>query len=184
MQRANWLMLWGRWLALIQCLQPGADFAGRAVGLHQQSADGEETVELARKMSIGHGNAGLSQPLGVFVAFIAQGIGPRGQHIGRRQPREYFRARRRGLPVVDIAAAVEIVVAKPFYYRMRQKDAGFRLAMRGMRHRKIGGRIDQNLSGDPRTTAVARRYRSHSAKIPPNPFPATHHPPPIASAPS
>src|SRR5258708_38039222 len=165
MQRANWLMLWGRWLALIQCLQPGADFAGRSIGLDQQVAHGEETVELARKMSIGRGNAGLSQPLGVFVAFIAQGIGPRGQHIGRRQPREYFRPRRRGLPVVDIAAAVEIVVAKPFYYRMRQKDAGFRLAMRGMRHRKIGGRLDQNLSGDLRTITVACRYRDYRSKI-------------------
>ena len=72
--------------ALIQCLQPGADFAGRDIGLLQQLAHGEEAVELARECPVGHCNAGLSQAHGVFVAFVAQGIGARGQDIGRRQP--------------------------------------------------------------------------------------------------
>src|SRR5882724_5795952 len=71
-------------LGLFQRLEPAGDFAQRDVGLWQQLAHGEEAVELAGKMPVGHAHAGLLQPRGIFVAFIAQGIGARGHDIGRR----------------------------------------------------------------------------------------------------
>ena len=49
--------------ALVQRLQPGADFAGGDIGLRQQLAHGEEAVELAGKVPVGHGHAGFLQPL-------------------------------------------------------------------------------------------------------------------------
>ena len=51
------------------------------------------------KCTIGHGNAGLLQPCGIFVAFVAQRIGAGGEHIGRRQTGECLGARRRSAPV-------------------------------------------------------------------------------------
>ncbi len=48
---------------------------------------------------------------------------------------------------------------------MRQQQAGLRLAVRGMRHRKIGGGIDQHLAGDRGPVAVARRYRDHRGEV-------------------
>src|SRR3984957_17803917 len=70
---------------ILQRLQPDADFTGRDIGLLQQFTHGEEAVELAGEMPVGHGHAGFLQTAGVFVAFVAQGIGARGQHIGRWQ---------------------------------------------------------------------------------------------------
>src|SRR4030081_2324981 len=61
-------------LPLFQRLEPAGDFAQGDVGLRQQLAHGEEAVELAGKMPIGYGHAGLLQPRGIFVAFVAQGI--------------------------------------------------------------------------------------------------------------
>src|ERR1700675_854641 len=48
----------------IQRFQPGADFAGRDIGLIEQLAHGEEAVELARKMAGGHGHAGFFEEIG------------------------------------------------------------------------------------------------------------------------
>jgi hypothetical protein len=79
--------------AEIQRLQPVPDFAGRDIGLLQQSAHGEEAVELAGKAPIRHGHAGFFQAVSVFVAFVAQCISARGQHIGRRQPDQGLGAR-------------------------------------------------------------------------------------------
>src|ERR1700721_2307825 len=110
--------------ALIQRPQPRADLAGGDIGLRQQLAHGEEAVELAAKMPVGHGNAGCLQTLGIFVAFVAQRIGTRGQNVGCRQPGERRRARRRGAPVAAVGRMVQIMSAKPFDHRMRQQDAG------------------------------------------------------------
>src|SRR5262249_32254512 len=85
-------------------LQPGADFAGGDVGLVEQFAHGEEAVELAGEVAIGHGHAGLLQPLGIFVALVAQRIGAGDQHVSGRQAFE-LGPRRRGAPVVDVGAA-------------------------------------------------------------------------------
>ena len=51
----------------------------------KQFAHGEEAVELAGKVLVGDGHAGFLEAVGVFVAFVAQGIGAGGQHVGRRQ---------------------------------------------------------------------------------------------------
>src|SRR6266403_2488765 len=87
---------------LIKRLQPLADFAGRDIGLLQQLAHGEEAVELAGKGPVRYDNAGFLQATCVFVAFVAQGIGARGQHIGRRQSDQCFGARGRGPPIADV----------------------------------------------------------------------------------
>ena len=68
------------------------------------------------------------------------------------------------------------MIAKPFDDGMRQQDAGLGLAVRGMRHRKIGGRIDQHLSGDRGAVAVARRYRDHRGEIAAGAVAADHQP--------
>src|ERR1700754_3870121 len=68
-------------LRLFQRLEPAGDFGQRDVGLRQQLAHGEEAVELAGKMPVGHGHAGLLQPRGIFVAFVAQRIGAGGHDI-------------------------------------------------------------------------------------------------------
>ena len=154
-----------RQCALFQRLQPAGDLGDGDVGLLQQLAHGEEAVELAGKVPVGHGHAGFLQPRGVFGALVAQGIGARGQHIGRRQAGERFGARGRGLPVIDVGGAVEIVVAEPFDHGMRQQNAGLGLAVRGMAHRKIGGGIDQHLAGELRAVAVARGKRHHGGEI-------------------
>src|SRR5258706_9119541 len=60
-------------LALVQRLQPVADFASRDIGLVQQFTHGEEAVELARKSPIRHRHAGFLEAFCVFVAFVAQG---------------------------------------------------------------------------------------------------------------
>src|SRR5215470_15086192 len=59
---------------LVQRLQPGADFAGRDIGLVEQLAHGEEAMELAGKEAVGDANAGLLETLRIFIAFVAQGI--------------------------------------------------------------------------------------------------------------
>src|SRR6185312_13634373 len=69
----------------IQRLQPCRNFGDRDIGLVEQFAHGEEAVELAGEMAIDDGYAGLFQPRGIFIAFVAQGIAARGEHIGRRQ---------------------------------------------------------------------------------------------------
>src|SRR6266581_3659071 len=131
----------------VQRLQPAGDVARREIGLRQQLAHGEEAVELAGKVLVADGHAGVLQPFGVFVAFVAQRIGAGRQQIGRRQSGQRFGAGGRGAPVVDVGIA-EIVVLEPLDHRMRQQNAGLGLAMRGMRHRKIGSRIDQDLAGE------------------------------------
>src|ERR1700692_4832367 len=108
----------GRSYRLIQGSQPCADLAGGDIGLRQQPAHGEEAVELAGKMPVGHGHAGLPEALGIFVAFVAQWIGPRGQDVGRRQPGQRRGARRRGAPVAAVGRAVQIKTGKPFDGRM------------------------------------------------------------------
>ena len=54
----------------------------------------------------------------------------------------------------DVGAA-EVMIAEPANDRVGQQDAGLRFRMRGMLHRKIGGRIDQHLSRD-RRAVIAR----------------------------
>src|ERR1700677_480309 len=98
---------------LLQRPQPCADVAGGDIGPRQQLAHGEEAVELAGKMLVGHGHAGLLETLGIFVAFVAQRIGACGQHIGRRQPGKRRGARRRGTPVVAVGRMVQIMTAEP-----------------------------------------------------------------------
>ena len=83
-------------------------------------------------MPIGHGDAGFLEAAGVFVALIPQGIGARGQHIGRRQADERARARRRSAPVVHVGGAVEVLIVEVSGHRMREQDAGLRLAVRRM----------------------------------------------------
>src|SRR5260370_30353719 len=87
---------------LIKRLQPVADFAGRDIGLLQQFAHGKEAVELAGKAPVRHRHAGFLQAFCVFVAFVAQGIGAGGQHIGRRQSFKALDARGWSPPVVDL----------------------------------------------------------------------------------
>src|SRR4051812_43055371 len=67
-----------------QPLQPRADLAHGNIGLLQQLAHGEEAVELSGVVPGGDADAGLLQACGIFVAFVAQGIGAGGQHISRR----------------------------------------------------------------------------------------------------
>ncbi len=117
------------------------------------------------KVPVRHGNAGFLEAMGVFVALVAQGIGACGQHIGRRQADQRLGKRGRSAPVVNVGGAVEIVIAKPADHRMRQQDAGLRLAVRGVRHREVGGRIDQHLACDRRAVAVARRDRHHGGEV-------------------
>src|SRR6266403_2584652 len=98
-------------MQLIQRLQPVADFAGRDIGLLQQFSHGEEAVELAWKSPVRHRHAGFLQAFCIFVAFVAQGIGAGGQHIGGRQSREALDARGGGPPVVAVGGAVQVVIA-------------------------------------------------------------------------
>jgi hypothetical protein len=77
---------------------------------------------------------------------------------------------------MNVGGAVEIVIAKPADDGVRQQDAGLRLAMRGMRHRKIDGRIDQHLARDIRAVAVARGYRDHRGEIAAGAVAADHQP--------
>src|SRR5580704_5562991 len=100
----------GRSYRLIQGSQPCADLAGGDIGLRQQPAHGEEAVELAGKMPVGHGHAGFGQAVCVFVTFVAQGIGARGQCIGRRKADQRAGARRRCLPIMDVGGAVQMVI--------------------------------------------------------------------------
>src|ERR1700688_3407533 len=97
---------------ILQGLQPDADFTGRDIGLLQQFTHGEEAVELAGKMPVGHGDAGCLQAALIFVALVAQGIGAGGQHIGRRQADQGLGARRRCAPVVNVGGAVEVAVVE------------------------------------------------------------------------
>ena len=113
---------------------------------------------------------------GVFVAFVAQGIGAGGQHIGRRQADQCPGAYRRCPPVMRVGGAVEIVIAKPLDDGVREQDAGLRLAVRGVRHRKIGGRIDQHLARDRGAVAVARRYRDDRGEVAAGAVAADHQP--------
>ena len=75
-----------------------------------------------------HGNAGLFQPPRIVIAFVAKGIGARGQHIGRRQADQRPGKGRRCTPVMDVGCAIEIVIAKPSDDGMREQDAGLRFA--------------------------------------------------------
>src|SRR5690349_23328778 len=70
--------------ASIQRLEPGCNVGHGDIGLLQELAHGEEAMELAGEMLVGDGNAGFLQPCGIFVTFVAQGIGTCGQDIGRR----------------------------------------------------------------------------------------------------
>jgi hypothetical protein len=160
----------------VQRLQPGRDLARCDIGLLQQFAHGEEAVELAGKYPRRDGHAGVLEPRGIFVAFVAQGIGARRQHIGRRQSGERFGERRRGAPVLSVGQAIEIMVAKPPDHGVGEQDAGLGLAMRGMLHRKVGGGIDQHLAGDFGPVAVARGKRDHGCEIAAGTVAADHQP--------
>src|SRR5688500_18250366 len=83
-------------VALVLRPQPRADLAGGDISLLQQFAHGEEAVELAGKVPVGDRYAGFFQSRRVFVAFVAQGVGAGGQHIGRRQTLQRGGARGRG----------------------------------------------------------------------------------------
>ena len=48
--------------------------------------------------------------------------------------------------------------------------------VRGMRHRKVGGRIDQHLARDRGAVAVARRYRDHRGEVAAGAVAADHQP--------
>src|SRR5271165_7135867 len=76
-------------------LQPSPDLADRDVGLLEKLAHGEESVELAGEVAICHSNSRVLQALRIVRAFVAQGIGARGEHIGRRQVGKIFRTRGR-----------------------------------------------------------------------------------------
>jgi hypothetical protein len=80
--------------------------------------------KFGREMPVGHGHAGFFQAVCVFVTFVAQGIGARGQYIGRRKADQRAGARRRCLPIMDVGGAVQIVITKPPDDGMRQQDAG------------------------------------------------------------
>ena len=59
---------------------------------------------------------------------------------------------------------------------MRQQDAGFRLLMRRMRQGKIDRGIDQHLTGNCGTVAVASGNRHHGGEIAPGAVAADHQP--------
>ena len=60
-------------------------------------------------------DASILQSRGIFVPFVAQGIGAGGQHIGGRQAGQRLCAGWRGAPVLAIGKIVQIMVAKPLY---------------------------------------------------------------------
>src|ERR1700758_1198778 len=133
-------------------LQPGTYLADSDIGLLKKLAHGEETMELAGEVAICHGDAGVLQTLRILGALIAQGIGARGEHIGRGQVRKAFRACGRGAPVVAVGEAVQIVIAKPADHAVGEQHRGLGLTVRGMAHGKIGRGVDQELSGNRRST--------------------------------
>ena len=66
----------GFYSALFQCLQPAGDFADCDVGLLQQLAHGEEAVELAGEMPVGHGHAGFLEPRAYSAPSSRKGSAP------------------------------------------------------------------------------------------------------------
>ena len=85
-------------------------------------------MELAGECPVRHGNAGLRKLPCIVIAFVAQGIGARSQHISWRQADQRPCKGRRCAPVLDVGGAIEIVIAKPSDDGMREQDAGLRFA--------------------------------------------------------